>query len=320
MSNRTFGLVLATIILLELGFLGVVDKWMWGKPIVVVNNPDELQLEGEFLRPSTEIFSDQTAAVNSTSTSISTPVARFSDSFGTPYRLKETSQPNSNLSKNWWVNSGGYFITEGGVAKTIQGDVPSSDEWYKKYASSNALDTDNGSHPQNIFRLVQTQKWENFSQQVYFKINSIIMSKSPNRNASNGVLLFNRYHSGDNLYYTGVRVDGAAVIKKKINGTYYTMSLKNIFPAKSYNPTTNLNSIPLTTWIGIKSEVITNLDKSVTIKLYTDIGKEGVWTLAAEVKDNGITFGGTALLDKGYAGIRTDFMNVEFDDYSIVSI
>ncbi len=320
MSNRTFGIVFATIIVLEIGFLNVVDKWMWGEPIVIVNNPDELQEEGEFLRSSAEISSDQAAAVNSTSTKVSTPLARFSDSFGTSYRLKETSRTTSSMNANWWVNSGGYFIADGGVAKTIQGDLPPTDEWYKKYASSNAIDTDNGAHPQNIFRLVQTQKWQNFSQQVYFKINSIIMSQSPNRNASNGVLLFNRYHSGDNLYYTGVRVDGAAVIKKKINGTYYTMSLKNIFPSKSYNSITNPNSIPLGTWIGIKSEVVTNKDKSVTIKFYTDIGKTGVWKLASEVKDNGITYGGKSLLDNGYAGIRTDFMNVEFDDYSIVSI
>jgi hypothetical protein len=37
----------------------------------------------------------------------------------------------------------------------------------------------------------------------------------------------------------------------------------------------------------------------------------------AEAKDDGKTFGGAAILNEGYAGIRTDFMDVEFDDYKI---
>ena len=38
------------------------------------------------------------------------------------------------------------------------------------------------------------------------------------------MLLFNRYQDGQTLYYGGVRVDGAAVIKKKLAGVYTTLA------------------------------------------------------------------------------------------------
>jgi hypothetical protein len=57
-------------------------------------------------------------------------------------------------------------------------------------------------------------------------------SNSIHRMASNGVLLFNHYLDGDNLYYVGIRVDGSAIVKKKKDGVYYTMESKRVFPGK----------------------------------------------------------------------------------------
>ena len=124
----------------------------------------------------------------------------------------------------------GQMIFENGIGKTIQGDFPEGSKWQKKYEKSNPKDTDNGTHPQNIFRLVTKAKWQNFDQEAYFRINRLNLSSSDNRNESNGILLFNRYEDGDNLYYTGLRVDGTAVIKKKYAGKYYTLSEKVFFP------------------------------------------------------------------------------------------
>lgn len=42
--------------------------------------------------------------------------------------------------------------------------------------------------------------------------------------------------------------------------------------------------------------------------------------LAAEAKDDGKSYGGDAILNEGYAGIRTDFMDVEFDDCRALKI
>src|SRR3989344_4550746 len=233
--------------------------------------------------------------------------------------LDEAGKMDDSSSPYFWLNSGGQFLLKDGIGKTVQGELAKLNKWRLAYAASNPTDTDNGYHPQNIFRLVTRSKWQNFTEEVYFNIAKLNMSPSQNRNASNGILLFNRYQNGSNLYYVGIRVDGAAVIKKKINGTYYTLANKSFYKVDApYNRDTNPNLIPIQKWIGLRSEVKTNSDNTVNIKLFVDRDKTGNWILAVEAKDNGKTYGGNAILSEGYAGIRTDFMDVEFDDYKIV--
>mgnify|MGYP001596701553 FL=1 len=233
--------------------------------------------------------------------------------------LDEVGKMDDGSSPYFWLNSGGQFFLKDSIGKTIQGELGQFNKWRLAYAVSNPSDTDNGYHPQNIFRLVTRSKWQSFQQEIYFRITKLNMSASDNRNASNGVLFFNRYQNGNNLYYAGIRVDGAAVIKKKINGSYYTLAQKSFYNADaSYNRDTNPNLIPGQKWIGLKSEIKTNSDNTVSIKLFIDKDKTGNWILAAEAKDDGKTYGGTAILNEGYAGIRTDFMDVEFDDYQII--
>lgn len=246
-----------------------------------------------------------------------TSATSFSDNFATDYKVEETGALYESGNPNWWVNSGAWLISSVGTGKTIQGDLSVSDRWYVEYLKSNPVDTDNGLHPQNIFRLVQTNKWANLTQEGYFKIINDNLSTSPNRNASNGLLLFNRYQSGDNLYYTGVRVDGYAVIKKKINGVYYTMAYKRFIDGLAYNRDSNPNLLPKGSWLGLRSIVQSNTDGTVSIKLFVDNGRTGNRLLAAEAKDDGKSYGGAVILGEGYAGIRTDFMDVEFDDYQI---
>lgn len=243
----------------------------------------------------------------------------FSDNFDENIKLSESGKMSNSTDENWWVNSGGNFYTRKGTGRTYQKIVPHNNYWHKKYQKNNAKDTDKGAHPQNIFRLVTRSKWQDLSQQVYFNYKRNNLSKSKNRNESNGVLLFNRYQDGDNLYYTGVRVDGFAVIKKKLNGKYYTLGLKKIIKGK-YDRDKKPNLLPRHSWFGIKSEVITNSDDSVTINLYTDEKRSGEWTLVLNAVDDNQSYGGSAILSEGYGGIRTDFMNVEFDDYKIEEI
>lgn len=230
--------------------------------------------------------------------------------------LEEAGEIEESKSQYWWLNSGAYLIQENGVGKTIQGNAEEGSKWQVKYKNYNADETDDGLHPQNIFRLVTRSKWQDYAQEAYYKITDYHLSKSTYRSESNGLLLFNRYQDENDLYYTGLRVDGAAVIKKKIKGEYFTLSYEPVFEGK-YDRESNPDLLPMNTWIGIKSEVINGADGTVNIKLFIDRNRSGNWELVAEAKDDGVSYGGEAILNEGYAGIRTDFMDVEFDDYKM---
>ncbi len=250
---------------------------------------------------------------------ITTTPSPFSYNFTIDGSLQEAGSLGSSNSPYWWVSSGGYMNMNSGRGWTVQGSLPDSNSWRLLYNNNNPLDTDNGYHPQNIFRLVTKQTtWKNINQQAYFKITKDNLSASPNRNQSNGLLFFNRYIDQYNLYYTGIRRDGSAVIKKKQNGTYYTLSQPfGIFPG-TYNAVTSPNLLPLNTWLGLKSEVTTLVDGSVSIKLYMDKNWNNNWKLIAEAIDNGKY--GAPILQGGSGGIRTDFMDVMFDQYKLEEI
>lgn len=244
--------------------------------------------------------------------------APFSYTFNVDGVVDETGSMADSSSPYWWINSGGQFIIKDGVGKTAQGELSLYSRWRLIYSLSNPRDTDDGYHPQNIFRLLTRSKWKNFEQQLYIKIVKINMSKSQERDAWNGILLFNRYIDGDNLYYTGIRNDGRVIIKKKIRGVYYTMAEKTFYTGDaSYNRDTNPNLIPGKKWIGLKSQITNNPDGTVSIKVFIDKDKTNNWILAIQAIDNGRSYGGGAFLTEGYAGIRTDYMDVEFDDYLI---
>jgi len=195
-----------------------------------------------------------------------------------------------------------------------------NDRWRVLYSSSNPVDTDDGYHPQNIFRFVTEGLWRDVQQTAHFRIQTLNMSSSPNRNASNGVLFFHRYQDGMNLYYAGVRVDGAAVIKKKIGGTYYTMAYRSgVYPGGAYSATTNPNLLPSGRWIGLRT-VVENVAAGVSIRVELDDPNLGAgWTPIVEAEDSG-QYGGAPITAPGHAGIRTDFMDVEFDGYEALDL
>ncbi|NUQ57302.1 MAG: peptidoglycan-binding protein [Candidatus Paceibacter sp.] len=243
----------------------------------------------------------------------------FVDLFSANIVLAEEGSMSDSASASWWLNSGAYFYIKNGYSSTIQGPLPKDDPWRIYYEGDNTEDTDGGYYPQNIFRLVTRTKWQDLKQEVYYKITKHNLSASTNRNQSNGLLLFNRYQNGDNLYYTGIRVDGTSVIKKKKNGNYYTLAQEKVFNG-AYDASSNPNLIPQNVWIGLRSEVSTSADGTVDIKLYMDNGKTGSWALIAQAKDNNTSYGGSAITAAGYGGIRTDFMDVQFSDYKIEEV
>ncbi|OGI27016.1 MAG: hypothetical protein A2359_04310 [Candidatus Moranbacteria bacterium RIFOXYB1_FULL_43_19] len=241
----------------------------------------------------------------------------FFENFGGKGALNESGSIESSASSDWWLNSGGQMKFRKGEGWTVQKKISSRSSWKKIYQRTNSADTDGGKHPQNIFRLITRTSWQNFSQEAHFKVKKFNLSQSSNRNASNGLLLMSRYEDSDNLYYAGVRVDGYAVIKKKKNGEYFTLAYDRYFSRKEYSRQSKSRShlLPKNKWIALKTE-IRNLDGGkVEIKLF--IQKKKNWVLIAEALDEPGKYGGDAILGEGYAGIRTDFMDVQFDKYRI---
>ncbi len=248
-------------------------------------------------------------------TTTPTPIEprHFASGFSEDWVIEETDQMDRSPSPDWWVNSGAWFLQQGGVGSTWIGETPADSRWRELYNRSNPRDTDHGTHPQNLFRLITRSEWLAPTQQIYFRIVGDNLSTSANREKSNGVLLFSRYRDGENLYYAGVRVDGFAVIKKKSGGIYVTLAEAPLYPG-TYNRATLPNLIPHKAWIGLRTVMRAEGNK-ITILLYTDLDQSGFWVLALQTED--IVDPAAPLAQTGYAGIRTDFMDVEFDDYYI---
>lgn len=263
--------------------------------------------------------SSQLSAVGSIATpvSTSTPYAPslFIYSFNSPGILQEAPSMEKSTSPYWWLDSGGTLTIQGGIGYTAQGISSLTDRWRIAYAATSRIDTDLGAYPQNLLRLVSRTTWENVRQEASFRVEADNFTTSPNRNASNGLLLMSRYRDYNTLYYAGIRVDGTAVIKKKYKGTYYTLAQKPIFPG-TYSPTANINLIPHNEWIHLRNETVTNADGSVSVRLYMKRANETSWKLLIEAKDASGKYGGTPpIIGAGHIGIRTDFMDVAFDAF-----
>lgn len=238
----------------------------------------------------------------------------FIYSFNSAGVLHEAPNPDRSSSEYWWLDSGGLLILEEGIGKTIHGALPARDRWRLAYRRSSPLDTDDGYRPQNLFRLVTQERWGDVMIETAFRIDADNHSPSPNRNESNGLLLMSRYQDGDTLYYAGLRVDGHAVIKKKYRGTYYTLDEQPIFPG-DYSRENAPNLLPHGVWLHVRSEVVTEEDGSVSLRLFLRQGEATEWTEVASALDDG-SYGGTPpITAAGRAGIRTDFMDVSFDSF-----
>lgn len=244
--------------------------------------------------------------------------SRFLYDFHVNGTLDEIGSSDDSSSPYFWLNSGGRFLLKDGIGKTIQGDLPVLDKWRLAYALSNPRDTDNGAHPQNLLRLLTRSRWLNVRQTLSFRIAKLNLSDSPERDGWSGILLFSRYLDGANLYYLGLRQDGTAVIKKKLNGIYYTLAQAPAFPSSvPYNRDTNPNLIPGERWIKLRSVVKNVSPTSVKLQVFLDPQLTGNWQRLVEVTDDAGGTDGPPILSDGYGGIRTDYMDMEFDDYII---
>lgn len=237
----------------------------------------------------------------------------FEDTFSTWGTLEEAGSMAASTSPSWWLDSGGRLELRGGHARTIQGDLPSGDRWRLAYAAANPGDTDDGYRPQNLFRLISKSTWRNVRQGFYFRVRGTDLSNSPNRSGSNGVLIFSRYQDSQNLYYAGVRVDGTAVVKKKSRGSYYLLGQTKILSG-SYDRWSSPNLLPTDRRIGLKTRTTTQSDRSVLIEVFWNLLDGRGWQRLLQAVDTGAS-GGPPIDQAGFGGIRTDFMDVEFDTF-----
>ncbi|HVS79738.1 MAG TPA: LamG domain-containing protein [Candidatus Paceibacterota bacterium] len=247
------------------------------------------------------------------SSSVSSP--SYSFNFSGKSTIEEASKPGDSDSKDWWVESGGLLKLNNGVGETLEGNLPDDDSMRKKYAKSDPTESDNGYHPQNIFRMFTQNEWQDSEQTMYMKVMGSNLFNPKNSNSFNGLSLVARYQDDSDYYYLGVQMDGKAVIKKKKGGQFETLDSESLFSGK-YDPAQNPNLIPDNKLIGLRSRVINNSDGSVSLQLYVDTSGKGSWKLAAQAVDKGRDLG-APLTKAGNGGVITDYMNVEFSDYEV---
>ncbi|MDP3794918.1 MAG: hypothetical protein Q8R13_03255 [bacterium] len=241
----------------------------------------------------------------------------FHDSFSTNAALREAARAEASANSYWWLQSGGMAEFRNGRARTLQETPAPHAEWRRVYAARHPADSDNGRHPQNIFRLVTRSHWQDSAQQIYARIIRYHPSASSNRNGSNGIYLLARYQDAQNFYSAGMRVDGTAAIVKTTDGVSSELARTALFAERAYDRQKNPQLLPKDTWIGLKARTLNRHDGGVTITLAVDIGATGNWTSVLQVVDDGKTFGGPPHAEFGAAGIRSDFMDAEFDNYAI---
>jgi hypothetical protein len=229
--------------------------------------------------------------------------------------LGEAGSMDESSSPYFWLNSGGKLILDDGVGETVQGALPSLDLWHVLYAASNALDTDGGAHPQNLFRLITRASWDDVAESVRFNIRKLNATDTPNRDGYSGVLLMSRYRDSDNLYYAGLRQDGTAVIKKKYRGTYYTLAQKQVYGG-AYDKESDPNLLPSDTWMRLRTITRTSGD-AVTIELWLDKDDDGAYEKILTATDAPGLYGSGTITGSAHVGIRTDYMDMLFDDYHI---
>jgi hypothetical protein len=70
----------------------------------------------------------------------------------------------------------------------------------------------------------------------------------------------------------------------------------------------------------MRTETKTNANGTVSISLYSDVGNTGSWKLVASATDDGTSYGGSPITASGSGGIRTDFMDVQFDNFRIENL
>lgn len=229
--------------------------------------------------------------------------------------LEETASPEESSSEKFWLNSGAYFYVFDGVGSTVTGSLEEGSKWQQAFWEYNPESTQGGFYPQNIFRLLTRDVWQNSQSTLEFVVHQNNLAKTPERNESNGVLLFMRYIDSDNLYYAGLRVDGHAVLKRKTFGEYETLAEVPVIEG-TYHSITNPNLLKLNSPYSIRSSIKNNSYGDPVVDFYYRENPSDAWHHVFSYLD----MSENAIRATAHNGIRTDFMDVEFLRYEVKDI
>lgn len=241
----------------------------------------------------------------------------FVYTFNNAGTLTETPSLAESSSPYLWLKSGALLPISGTTGTSLQGSLPTTSTWRTIYAKRDSGASDNGAHPQNLFRLMTKGTVANPAAQVYVNRVRDNLANTANRHGYNAESLITRYQDENNFYFASIRADGYAVIKKKTGGVYQTLVAKKIFSG-TWSATTNPDLIPLNNWIGMKFSVVPNASGNPVLSLYTDVGKTGLWTPALSVTDDPLKFG-SPITAPGLVGIQSDYADIALDDFRITN-
>lgn len=230
--------------------------------------------------------------------------------------LEEAPSGSESMDQCFWVDSGALFFVKNKIGSTIVGEIDKESRWKSLYKLSAGEYTDKGTHPQNIFRLINKKNVQDVREELLAYIENYHLSTSSNRDKSNGIFLLARYHDSQNLYLGGIRVDGNAVIKKKSNGVYQTLGIVSYDNRHAYDRTSNPNILPVHTWIGIAVEVKNQKDHSTLIDLDLSFDQGTTWNRVLSVVDR---VPEPQLYNAAATGIRSDFMDLYFKNYKVIT-
>lgn len=181
----------------------------------------------------------------------------------------------------------------------------------------------------SIFRLNTKQSYSgNIQIDLSLRQNTDIHDANCNANDTcwHGTHIWARYQSQYNLYYASVnRADGNVVLKRKVpcgsdnSGTYFVLG--------NYVP----NNWSVGQWNRYSLTVVDNADGSVGLKLY-DLNKSGTtplvtgtdaggtnpsWSSGCSTPGKYSTAAYTPLRSSGQVGVRGDYANFNFDDFTV---
>lgn len=229
------------------------------------------------------------------------PTPLFVESFDVPdglitneYATWNPNSPNAIRSDVWELNSGSLFAQNGtGWSGVPDGASPDA---------NSAVTTGSA-----VFRATtRDDTFGNVNVAFDLQINRRVTTPRTPAVAWDGIHVFLRYQSEEQLYYASVnRRDDSVVIKKKCpggptnGGTYYTLASVGGHPE------------PGTQWQHVDVGVVDRLDGTVLI----EVSLEGSLVLSAV--DSGV--GCPVIAGTGATGIRGDNTEFHFDNFTVTN-
>jgi hypothetical protein len=205
------------------------------------------------------------------------------------YAFYNPLEPRAALSSAWEVTSGSLFAANG-AGWTGRPDGQPTDA-----RSSSSTDS-------AVFRLRTRQSdFADVAVSLRLFVNRLVTTPRTPPQAYDGVHIWLRYHSPDELYFASVsRRDGNVVIGKKLpdglGGRY-----RDLARAPGHR-------FPLNRWVAVKATITTS-GQAVHINVF--VGGQ----LVATATDDAT--GGPSILEPGRVGIRGDNSEFQFADFRV---